>query len=548
MILTYMQSKLLIFIIYIMNNKRVLVVNNFVFDNTPDLFKLVIKIRDDYKTLPKYIDYITYKGTNFLEFITEKYNKGYRIIIGTFYSSQCLTTFDFLNKHQDLLLISSSSTAIFESKVPFNLLRIPSTDEKAFLLFKKNILDSANEALLLLDPTLSNFPKQKKLIVLNEKTFIKTVNVLYTDEDIYNISYVNLIKRTITGNEQYKFNFVKIPASIISQKKLTKEAVKILYTNDASNVFIIITIAYPQQFLNILSNNITFSSQILFLSDIFSAYSLKIKTQLPYAFTLVNDLEPLNIDYYQRTLFNNNPGYINTYNVTLLQFILQHTELLNNTILFNLSIKNFVKILSNSNEFIKSQPVNNNMSLLQINYLTTAAAAATVTPTKRRTKTRSLLNSVLSSKITVWSSLSKTIRYVRSTSTKVGSIANLTLFALYDLIVIDNNQTNLDDYKMFISGLNYIKDTFYNPDKTLKLLYFINTTDFNKFIKTVYPRNTLYYYFVNYKLELLNFNKSTSKIIPSNTVITLNNQITMTKKDFFNNFISFINNVIIKNI
>ena len=112
----------------------------------------------------------------------------------------------------------------------------------------------------------------------------------------------------------------------------------------------------------------------------------------------------------------------------------------------------------------------------------------------------------------------------------------------------DNNQTNLDDYKMFIHGLNYIKDTFYNPDKTLKLLYFINTTDFNKFIKTVYPRNTLYYYFTNYRLVLLNFNKSTSKIIPSNTIITLNNQITITKKDFFNNFISFINNVIIKNI
>ncbi len=533
-----------------MNNKRLLVVNNFFFDNTPDLFKLVIKIRDEYKTLPKYIDYITYKGNNFLEFITEKYNKGYRIIIGTFYSSQCLATFDFLNKHQDLLLISSSSTAIFESKVPFNLLRIPSTDEKAFTLFKKNILDSANEALLLLDPTLSNFSRQKEIISLNKKTFIKTVNVLYTDEDIYNISYVNLIKRTITGNEQYKFNFVKIPASVISQKKLTKEAVKILYTTDASNVFIIITIAYPQQLLNILSNNITFSSQILFLSDIFSAYSLKIKTQLPYAFTLINVLEPLNIDYYQRTLFNNNPGYINTYNVTLLQFILQHIELINNTILFNLSIKNFVKILSDSNEFIKSQPVNNNMSLLQINYLT----MATVTATKRITKTRSLLNSVLSSKITVWPNLAKTIRYVRSTSTKVGSIANLTSFALYDLIVIDNNQTNLDDYKMFISGLNYIKDTFYNPDKispvnkTLKLLYFINTTEFNKFIKTVYPRNTLYYYFTNYRLELLNFNKSTSKIIPSNTIITLNNQINMTKKDFFNNFISFINNIIIKNI
>jgi hypothetical protein len=532
-----------------MNNKRVLVVNNFVFDNTPDLFKLVTKIRDEYKTLPKYIDYITYKGNNFLEFITEKYNKGYRIIIGTFYSSQCLATFDFLNKHQDLLLISSSSTAIFESKIPFNLLRIPSTDEKAFLLFKKNILDSANEALLLLDSTLSIFPKQKEIIVLNEKTFIKTVNVLYTDEDIYNISYVNLIKRNITGNEKYKFNFVKIPASVISQKKLTKEAVKILYTNDASNVFIIITIAYPQQFLNILSNNITFSTQILFLSDIFSAYSLKIKTQLPYAFTLVNDLEPLNIDYYQRTLFNNNPGYINTYNVTLLQFLIEHTELINNTILLNLSIKNLVKILSNSNEFVKSQSVNNNMSLLQINYLRTTATLTT----KSINKSRSSLQSKLSLKNTLWANLTKTIRFTRSTSTKVGSVTNLTSFALYDLIVIDNNQTNLDDYKMFISGLNYINDTFYKPfnkpfNKPFKLLNFINTTDFNKFVKTVYPRNELYYYFVNYRLEFLKFNKNTSKVIPSNTIITLNNQVNMTKKDFFKNFISFINNVIIKNI
>jgi hypothetical protein len=184
------------------------------------------------------------------------------------------------------------------------------------------------------------------------------------------------------------------------------------------------------------------------------------------------------------------------------------------------------------------------MSLLQINYLTMATAMAT----KRITNTRSLLNSVLSSKITVWPNLSKSVSFVRSTSTKVGSTVNLTSFALYDLFVIDNNETNLDKYKMFISGLNYIKDTYYNPDKKLKLLYFINTNDFNKFIKTVYPRNTLYYYFVNYKLELLNFNKSTSKVIPSNTIILLNNQITMTKKDFFNNFISFINNITIKNI
>lgn len=531
-----------------MNNKRLLVVNNFVFDNTPDLFKLVIKIRDDYKTLPKYMDYITYKGNNFLEFITEKYNKGYRIIIGNFYSSQCLVIFDFLNKHQDLLFISSFSTAIFNSKIPFNLLRIPSNDEKAFLLFKKNILDSATEALLLLDPTLSNFPRQKEIISLNKKTFIKTVNVLYTDEDIYNISYINLIKRSITGNEQYKFNFVKIPSSVISQKKLTKEAVNILYTTDASNVFIIISVAYTQQLLNILSNNITFSSQILFLNDAFSSYSLKIKSQLPYAYTLVNVLEPLNIDYYQRILFNNNPGYINSYTTVLLQFLIEHAELINNTILCNLSIKKFVKILSDSNEFVKSQPVNDKMSLLQINYLTTATA------TKRITKIRSLLNSALSSKNTVWSNPSKIIRYVRSTSTKIGSIVNLPSITLYDLIVIGNNQTNLDDYKMYISGLKYIKDTYYNPNKSspvnkiLQLLYFINTDDFNKFIKTVYSINTLYYYFTNYKLQLLNFNKNTRTIISSNTIIPLNNQITMTKKDFFNNFILFINNVIIKNI
>jgi hypothetical protein len=530
-----------------MNNKRVLVVNNFLFDKTPDLFKLVIKIRDEYKTLPKYIDYITYKGNNFLKFITKEYNKGYRIIIGNFYSSQSLEIFDFLNKHQDLLFISSFSTAIFKSKIPFNLLRLPSNDEKTFLLFKKNILDSANQALLLLDPTLSNFPRQKEIISLNEKTFIKTVNVLYTDEDIYIISYINIIKSSITGNEQYKFNFVKIPASIISQKKLTKEAVKILYTNDASNVFIIITVAYAQQFLNILSNNITFSSQILFLNDVFSSYSLKIKIQLPYAYTLVNVLEPLNIDYYQRILFNNNPGYINAYIIVLLQFLIEHIELINNTILCNLSIKKFVKILSDSNEFVKSQPNNDNMSLLQINY-------STIKTTKPLTFVRDVVNATISTENTTWSPSSKSLGLANSTSTKVGSIVNLPSITVYNLIVIDNNQTNLDNYKMYINGLNYIKNTYYDPDKSspvdkiLELLYFINTTDFNKFIKTIYPRNTLYYYFINNRLELLNFNKSTFKIIPSDTIIPLGGGVNITKKDFFKNFILFINNVIIKNI
>jgi hypothetical protein len=427
-----------------------------------------------------------------------------------------------------------------------------------------------NETILLLDSTLLNFPRQKEIINFNEKTFIKNINVIYTDEDLYNISYVDLINRSITGNETYKFNFIKIPSSIISQKKLTPDAIKALNTTDVSNVFMIITIAYPQQFLNILSNNITYSSQILFLSDTFTPYNLKLKLQLPYAYTLINVLEPANVDYYQRILFNNNSGYITHYTVSLLQFLTARMELINNSILYNLSIKDLVQILEDSNDFIKSQPVNNIMSLLQINYSSkTVPSSSKTVPISSRKQQRKPVQAILSSKLTLWAAaaaaalaakntdLSQTL--IPSTSTVIGSVVNLNSFALYNLIVPENDQTNLNNYKMYINGLNYIKNKYYEPDsnihiaKILQLLYFINTTDFNEFIITIFPRNTLYYYFINLRYNLLNFNKNTSQIIPSNSNIIVNidnfdNEITMTKSEFFIKFVSFINNIFIRNI
>ena len=45
--------------------KKVLVVSNYALDNTTNLYRSVNKMKNDLRTLPAYIDYVTYKGTDF---------------------------------------------------------------------------------------------------------------------------------------------------------------------------------------------------------------------------------------------------------------------------------------------------------------------------------------------------------------------------------------------------------------------------------------------------------------------------------------------------
>jgi hypothetical protein len=463
-----------------MGTKKVLVVSNYDFDNTKDLFVLLKKIKNDFKSLPSYIDYVTYTGTDFLEFIAAKYSQDYCIIIGSFYSSQCLSVFDFLNKHEDLLLISSASTAMFPKQTPRNLIRLPSNDEMAFFLFKNKVLDSMNHILLTLDTTLLLFPNQKKIINLNEKTFVKTVNVLYTDENIYNLSYVRMIKRSITGKESYKFKFYKIDSAIISQNKLTPEASTILKTTDASNVFMILTISYAQQFFNIISSNYDYGIQMFFLSDSFTSYNFTVKTQLPYAYTLINEIEKTDIDYYQRVLFNNNAGYINYYTVSIIQFLKSHSELINNVIVNNLPITYIIDILTKSNEFIDGQPINNKRSMIKINYLITALK------NKKNTKRKPVAANI-STTLAPWAASTREL--IQTTLTISGSLTNGSDISLNTLLT----PTDLDTFKLYILSL---------PIKIPDLLTFLGTTDINTFCNNTYTCNALTTYFYNYIVQL----------------------------------------------
>ena len=475
-----------------MGTKKVLVVSNSDFDNTRDLFELLKIIKNDFKSLPSYIDYVTYIGTNFLEFITTKYSQGYCIIIGNFYSSQCLTVFDFLNNHNDLLLISSASTAIFPKKMPTNLIRLPSDDEKSFSLFKNSILDSMNRILLMLDPTLSLFPNQKEIINLNDKTFVKTVNVLYTDENIYNLSYVRMIKRSITKKEPYKFKFYKIDSDTIAQNKLTPEVSTILKTSDASNVFMILTISYAQQFLNILSSNFEYGIQMMFLSDSFTSYNFTVKTQLPYAYTLINEIEKTDIDYYQRALFNNNAGYINYYTVSIIQFLKSRTGLINNVIENNLPITGMIDILTKSGEFINGQPINNKRSIIKINYLTPALK-------NRKTKKRKPVVANISTTVKPWAAAAaaaaaSTRTTQPTTTTTSGSQTNGIDISLKTLLT----STDLDAFKSYISKL---------PIKIPELLNFLRTTDIDTFCNNTYELNDLTTYFYNYIAQIKKYIK-----------------------------------------
>ena len=516
-----------------MGTKRVLVVSNYAFDNTTDLYRLLKKIKNDLQALPSYIDYVTYKGNDFLEFITTKYSQGYRIIIGDFYSSQCLSVFDFLTKHNDLLLISSASTSIFTKQMPYNLIRLLSNDEMTFSLFKDSILDSMNNILLTLDPTLLLFPRQKEIINLNDKTFVKTVNVLYTDEDIYNLSYVRMIKRTITGNESYKFKFYKINSAIISQNKLTPEASTILKTTDKSNVFMIITTSYPQQFLNILSSKYEYGIQIIFFNDSFVSPNFIVKSQLPYAYTLINTSHN-NLVYYQRLLFNNYAGYINHYTLEILQFLRRHTELMNKNIIDDLSTNDMIDLLKNSNEYINGQPINHKCCILEITF--TLSSLNINIKTKRKNLRSKLFLCVSQLKIENNISL---IRDLRDLNTIIDSGYTKTFNVVKSLKEILST-ADLTTYVSYINVLYYI---YMNPlifptNNILKLLDFKGTDAFNDFIIIKQNCSVLNNYLWNFYNQLTEYDSNTS--VQDNEIININ----VSKKEYFTIFLKFISNII----
>ena len=518
-----------------MGTKKVLVVSNYALDNTTDLYRLVNKMKNDLRTLPTYIDYVTYKGTDFLKFITAKYSQGYRIIIGSFYSSQCLSVFDFLNKHNDLLLISSASTAMFTKQMPSNLIRFPTNDEMSFSLFKNNILDSMNRVLLSIDPTLLKFPRQTEIINLNTPTYVKTVNVLYTDEDIYNLSYVRMIKKSITGNEPYKFKFYKIDNATIEQNKLTLEASAILKTTDASNVFMILTISYAQQFLNILSSNYEYGIQMIFLCDSFTSYNLTVKSQLPYSYTLVN-VAPITFSYYQRLLFNNNGGYINDYTISILQFLKSHTELINNNIINDLPITNMIDILAKSNEYVNNQPLNNKNSIIAITYTQPSAYNSYLKRTNIYFKLSSFVASL---------STASNVDLMRKLHEDV-TISGLNCFIITSTRKSLNvlvTSTILDTYKSYISGLKYINDnpSIFPTNNISELLNFLGNKKVNTFINTKYTCNILNTYLWTFYYQLSQYDSNTSAQNDENIVTTMD---TLKKKIFFNNFKKLLSKII----
>jgi hypothetical protein len=461
--------------------------------------------------LPSYIDYVTYKDTDFLKFITTKYNQGYRIIIGNFYSSQCLSVFNFLNNHNDLLLISSASTVMFSKQMPSNLLRLASNDKKSFSLFKTKVLDSMNKILLMIDSTLTKFSRQKKIINPNEKTFVKTVNVLYTDEDIYNLSYVRMIKRTITGKEPYKFKFFKIDSATIKQNKLTPEASAILKTTDASNVFMIITISHAQEFLNIISSNLRYGIQMIFLSDSFASYNLKVKTQLPYSYTLINDILPNHAHYYQEILFNNNAGYIDYYTISILSFLKSHSELINNNILNDLSTKNMIEILAKGNEFINSQPVNNKISMIRIKYTSSIGPKLRMALKKKQLRKPLLSHLHIDQKVhavQVVAALARDTPVDTTTDTTTISGTDTTDYTISLKLLFDLYSVDVNDYKLYIAGLTYIKNnpTIIIPNSNyISDLLTFKDIDFDTFFETYYEIDDLITYLNNYSDILFNF-------------------------------------------
>lgn len=299
----------------------------------------------------------------FVSFITKLYNSGYRIIIGNINTNDSISAFPFLISNPDLFLFSSFAVFNITETIPNNFFRFSSTIDNSFLQFKSNNLNELSLSIYNIDPTLTFFPNQKQLIINSESTFVKTFNVIYTDEDTKNIDFVNFIKTTESALDPYVYKYYLVPKSIITQGQLTPEAALALSTTNYSNVFFIIS-SYGQTFLNILTSNPQYLKQIIFTT--FVSDTLTLNTNAPYIWSFNQNIIPSQNFFYQIAAYNNQEGYVSPFISSIYEYL---TEVQNAYITYlNKNITNIelIGILNKSVVYTSNKASYNYSSIIKI--------------------------------------------------------------------------------------------------------------------------------------------------------------------------------------
>jgi len=352
-------------------SRKFLIINSYAEESSNVNQTIYQKLRKELCMLPCQYEFINYlrDKESFLDFIKRKYSEGYRFIIGNIRSSDCLETFDFLKAHPDLLFISSFSSIYFDTSIrPFNFISTSTEDEVTFQKFKNEVLNVFSNLLLIVDPTLEQFPYQKPLIDGGAvPTFVKNVNVLYTPDDIYDVTYVRMIKKLINPSDPYTFTFFEIPADLVIKGQLTPEATVALNSTDYSNVFMIISYL-TQDFLNIISTNEQYMTQFIFGGVQFNNSALTTKNELPYFLTIANQIFYATSYFYQELALGSIEAYVNPYIMSIYTNIFQFMNLFNLFYNKKLSADKVILKMNDGDLYFFNQPTLNMANIHKINW------------------------------------------------------------------------------------------------------------------------------------------------------------------------------------
>jgi len=239
-----------------------------IFYNSEFEENLIIKLNQSGIFIDKilYYKYDSDSNISFENFINNLYiNNNIRLFLSSANSNQCFSIFNYLNSHNDIIFISTSSTVNFIEK-PNNLLRLSLQDN---ILFK-----------ILFSDILPNFYKLSKINNNSLDTNkIQKIYLIYSD-DLYSNNIKSLLEDFQTKFNNFNYYFLEYNDNTKNEIKDT-----IINSNSITDLFIIATLS-SQSILNLFSNN-NMSDKFIFFTDPFYDSNLFTKIKLDKAFIIV---------------------------------------------------------------------------------------------------------------------------------------------------------------------------------------------------------------------------------------------------------------------
>ncbi len=254
--------------------------------------KIVIMLDDYFADLKKFFDFCKNKNTisndvvinllpkNYVPYneYMKLYNIGYRYFISTSTSSNLIKIINFFKIYTDAFYINLTSTVVFDTELPFNMIRTSVNDlalsEYIFERLNSNLLELLKISNILY---FRDFDK-----VVNKINFFNNITYIYTN-DTYSINYVK--------NFENKYD-IKLKKFLI-ENSIPDELKDLMLNNNVGSenfknnnmTFFIITLE-PQKILDLLDNELYHNNFFIF-GDTFFFDKLVSKYKFKYAFVLI---------------------------------------------------------------------------------------------------------------------------------------------------------------------------------------------------------------------------------------------------------------------